>query len=161
MRAFQIFAAMTPERTALILETIGKESPGVMIHVLQLAAATMNARPAYLQKQPFAKRAAAVRRALARVGANDAAEEVLAVYFLQCRLSVLTEWLDAVGLEHEEGILKSDRPAEPAAEELRATAEKFLSGEDPEERLLLLQAFGAQASVDWPTLDVLIEEKMS
>jgi len=161
MRAFQIFSAMTPERTAEVLETISKESPSTLFQVLQLAAATMNARPNYLQRQPFAKRAAAVRRGLARVAANDAAEEVLAVYFLQCRQAILTEWLDLVGLEHEEGILKAERPAEPPADDLKTATEKFLSGEERDDRELLLQAFLAQSSIEWPSLEALVTERAS
>ncbi|MBW2713553.1 MAG: hypothetical protein JRC77_07355 [Deltaproteobacteria bacterium] len=157
MRAFQIFAAMSNERVADILKAMGEESPGILMQAVQVAAATMNARPAYLNKLPFDKKATAIRRALARVTANEIAEEILAVYFLQVRKEMLAEWLDALGLEHEEGILKQGNPGQPPEEGLRATIKSFLAGDGPEDRLLLLQTFGSQNIIDWPVLDEVLE----
>jgi hypothetical protein len=101
-----------------------------------------------------------VRRALARVAASDVAEELLAVYFLDCRKELLVEWLDAVGLEHEEGSLKADSPACPEPARLDAALERFRGAAKPDgdagdrfERELLLRAFAAQTAVDWPALE--------
>ncbi len=159
MRAFQIFAAMSNERVADLLKAMGEESPGVLMQAVQVAAASMNARPSYINKLPFAKKAATIRRALARVTANEIAEEILAVYFLQTRKALLADWLDSVGLEHEEGILKESNPSQPPEESLRTTVKSFLAGEGPEDRLLLLQTFAGQSVIDWPVLDALLEEQ--
>jgi len=153
MRAFQVFAGMDPQHAESVLRTVAEKAPGVTAQAVAVAAASMNARPQYLRKQPFEKRAAAVRRALSRVRANEMAEELLAVYFLECRKDLLEEWLGIVGLEHEDGILKEDAPAEPAAARLAAALKKFRSADDDPDRDLLLRAFAAQASVDWPTLE--------
>ncbi len=157
MRAFQVFAAMTPEHAETVLGAIAEQAPGVAAQAVAVAAAMMNARPVYVRKLSPAKRAAAVRRALARVRANDMAEELLAVYFLECRKELLAEWLGQVGLEHEDGVLKDDVPEcpEPAALE-KAVAEFRGAAEDPD-RDLLLKAFAAQTSIDWPPLDTLRE----
>jgi hypothetical protein len=156
MRAFQIFAAMSNERVADLLKAMGDESPGVLLQAVQVAAATMKSRPSYINKLPFDKKATAIRRALARVTANEIAEEILAVYFLQVRQELLASWLDAVGLEHEEGILKEGNPSQPPEESLRITIKSFLAGEGPEDRLLLLQTFAGQNVIDWPVLDEML-----
>lgn len=117
------------------------------------ASAALKSRPQYLLKQPFEKRAAALRRALSRVSSDGVAEEMLAVYFLECRKELLLEWLDLIGVEHEEGTLKQESPAEPAEKKLRAALEKFLAQDDDADRDLLLRAFSAQNSIDWPKLD--------
>lgn len=156
MRAFQVFASMEPGHAEAVLGTLAEKAPATTAQALAVAAATMNARPQYLRKLPFEKRAAAVRRALSRVKSNDMAEEMLAVYFLECRQELLVEWLDLVGLEHEDGVLKDDAPPPPAAADLAAAVEKFrAAGNDPD-RLLLLRAFAAQTSIDWPELDTLL-----
>jgi len=156
MRAYQVFAAMEPAHAEAVLATLAEKAPAATAQAVAIAAATMNARPQYLRKQPPSKRAAAVRRALARVKANDMAEEMLAVYFLECRKELLAEWLGLVGLEHEDGILQDDTPAAPSAADLKAAVDKFRSADDDADRLLLLRAFAAQTSIDWPDLDVLI-----
>ena len=52
--------------------------------------------PAFIAKQPFAKQAAAVKRALSRVAANPLADETLALYFLE-GITGKEEYNEAVG----------------------------------------------------------------
>jgi len=156
MRSYQVFAAMTPERAIAFLRMLQEKSPAAFATALHAASAALRARPVYLQRQPFEKRAAAVRRALSRVQANALAEEMLALYFLECRKDLLVEWLDTAGIAHEGGVLKEASPPEPPAEKLRGAVDAFRKGEDAEERELLMQAFAAQSVVDWPALERLI-----
>jgi hypothetical protein len=90
------------------------------------------------------------------VTSNPVAGEILAVYFLECRKEILVEWLDAVGLEHEEGTLKADAPPPPPQPELRKALESFLAVDDDPDRPLLLAAFAAQDAIDWPDLEALL-----
>lgn len=158
MRSYQVFAQMKPERATEMMRALAKKAPAAFGQALHAASAALKTRPVYLRRQPFEKRAAAVRRTLARVGANDAASELLAVYFLECRKELLIEWLDRVGLEHDEGTLAQDLPPEPSAAELRQAVEAFLGASDDPDRGLLLQAFAAQDAVDWPGLDARLAE---
>jgi len=157
MRAFQIFASMSPERSEEVFSKIAKQSPAAFTQAVYAAAAAMKARPQFLAKQPFAKRAAAVRRALARVTSNGVAEEMLAVYFLECENKVLVEWLDGLGIAHEEGTLKEDAPPQPEEAKLREAITSFRGDDSDPDRLLLLQAFVAQGAIDWPILDEILE----
>ena len=156
MRSFQVFAAMTPEEAERMLKVLSKEAPAMFRQAVDAAAISIKARPVFLRNQPFALRAKTIRRTLSRVSANLVADELLAIYFLECRKALLLEWLDLVGLAHEDGTLKDERPAEPAASELAAAAEKFRSVGDDPDRELLLRAFAAQSAVDWPALDALL-----
>jgi hypothetical protein len=156
MRAYQVFAGMDPEHAERFLGALAEKAPATTAQALAVAAAFMNARPQYLRKQPFPKRAAAIRRALSRVKANDMAEELLAVYFLECRLELLSEWLGLVGLEHEDGVLQEESPPSPSADDLKAAVDKFRSASDDPDRALLMRAFAAQTSVEWPELDALL-----
>ena len=117
----------------------------------------MKSRPQYLFRQPIEKRGAAVRRALARVASGPIAEEILATYFLECRKEVLVAWLDGIGLEHEDGVLKDESPACPEEKKLAKQVKAFLGKDDDPDRALLLAAFAAQSAIDWPTLDALVE----
>jgi hypothetical protein len=84
------------------------------------------------------------------------AGELLAVYFLECRKPLLVEWLDGIGLEHEEGVLKPDAPPQPEPAVLRRAVESFLAGGADPDRRLLLAAFAAQDAIEWPLLDDLL-----
>ncbi len=153
MRSYQVFAAMSPERASAFLLTLQEKAPAMFAQAVAAASAAMKARPVYLSRLPFEKRAQAVRRALARVSANPVAEELLAVYFLDCRKDLLVEWLDTLGIEHEQGTLRADAPPPPPDAELARAVESFRArGSDPD-RELLLRAFAAQRAIDWPGLE--------
>jgi len=156
MRSFQVFAAMTPEEAERVMRVLSQEVPAMFRQAVDAAAISIKARPVYLRRQPFEKRAAAVRRSLARVATNAVADELLAVYFLECRKPLLLEWLDLLGLAHEDGTLEDDAPAQPAASELAAAVEKYRGAGDEPDRELLLHAFAAQNAIDWPALDALL-----
>lgn len=147
---------MKPEEAEHFFGHLAKEVPAAFTQALAAAAGAMRARPVFLQRQPFPKRAAAVRRALSRVAANPLAEELLAVYFLECRKPLLLEWLDGVGVAHEDGTLKEEQPPEPEAAALETAVATFREGEDAADRQLLLRAFAAQAAIDWPHLERLV-----
>ena len=158
MRSFQVFSAMTPERATELVASLKEKSPGMFAQALAAAAAAMRARPVYIARQPMDKQAAAIRRALARVSASPVAEELLAVYFLECRKELLIEWLDGVGLKHDEGTLEEDAPDQPKGTALKSAIEKFLSAaSDDADRDLLLRAFAAQSAIEWPDLDAHLE----
>ena len=158
MRPNQIFAAMSQEKCGQIMERISQQSPEAVKQTVAAAAIALKFRPQFLLKQPLAMRVSSVRRALSRTSANTLAEELLAVYFLKCRLDLLSEWLDLVGLEHEEGILKADVVTTPPDDALREKVTRFRAASADDDRELLLQAFAAQTAIQWPVLDELIEK---
>ena len=156
MKAYQVFARMSPERATALLAALREHSPAVYTQAVAAASAVMKARPRFLMRMPEEKRAQMVRRSLARVASSDLGEEILATYFLGTRKELLVEWLDLVGLEHEEGTLQADRPPCPPEEALDAAIASFRSAAqegDAADRELLLQAFAAQTAIDWPALD--------
>ncbi len=157
MRAYQVFAFMTAERAAQMMRVLAEQAPEAYEQALVAAGASLNLRPVYLKRQPLDRQASTVRRAMCRVGSNAAAEELLAVYFLECRKELLLEWLDAIGLEHEDGALTDQAPEQPAERKLRSSVEKFRSAGPDADRDLLLRAFASQTAIEWPTLDALLE----
>jgi hypothetical protein len=157
VKAYQVFARMTPERAHALLEGLRAEAPGVYTQALGAASVWLRARPQFVMKQGPEKRAQFVRRALSRVSSNLIAEEVLAAYFLQVKKPLLVEWLDTLGLEHEDGSLKLDAPPEPERGVLEKAVAAFRKADDGPDRELLLEAFAAQSAIDWPALEALLE----
>jgi hypothetical protein len=156
MRSHEVFARMTPARAESFLDELRREAPPVSQMALAAAAGAFKLRPAFLRRQSPGKQAEWVRKALGRGSMAAVAEEILAEYFLGHHKALLVEWLAAVGLEHEEGVLASSAPPEPGSAELRKAFDAFCSGENPERRRLLLSAFAAQSAIDWPGLEALL-----
>jgi len=157
MRSNDIFARMTPKRAEAFLAELRRDAPPIAQLALAAAAGAFKLRPVFIRKQPRAKQAEWMRKALARGTMATTAEEILAQYFLEHRRTLLVEWLDQLGLEHEEGVLTGDTPECPSEETLRKAVDEFRSDQDSEQRELLLQAFAAQSAIDWAPLEKLIE----
>ncbi len=155
MRPHQVFSEMSPEKCESVMKKISVESPDVFRQTVATAAAALKFRPQYLMKQPIKKRIASVRRVLARPASNPLAEELLAIYFLKCRLDLLIQWLDLMELAHEDGMLTEDETPCPDVSLLEEKVTKFRSGGD-EDCELLLQVFAGQSAIDWPPLDEML-----
>ena len=110
----------------------------------------------FLRRQPRKRQAEWMRQALSRTAMAAVAEEVLAEYFLEYHSDLLAEWLDALGLEHEKGVLATSSPECPKPADLATTVAAFRQGKDPERRELLMRAFAAQSSIEWPDLEALL-----
>ncbi len=156
MKPYQIFSRMEQAQVAALLGAVHEKTPAVYTQAVAAASNAFRMRPQTLMKLGKDKRAGLVRQALSRVGMSPIAEEVLAAYFLEARKELLVEWLDALGLEHEAGVLKQDAPPCPESAKLDAAVTAFRKGEGNEDRELLLRAFAAQSAIDWPPLDALV-----
>ena len=75
----------------------------------------------------------------ALIAANVVADELLAVYFLECRKDLLTEWLDLLGLEHEDGTLADDEPTAPADEALQKAIAEYRAKDDDADRAVAME----------------------
>lgn len=157
MRSNEIFAAMSGEEALGFLEEMRSEAPEVAKIALAAAAEAFRLRPEFLKRQPRPRQAEWMRRALGRTIGAPLAEEVLATYFLENELDLLIELLDALGVEHDEGKLAQEEPTCPEPKALEKAVQKFLGGSDKGKRQLLLHAFAAQSSVEWPDLEALVE----
>jgi hypothetical protein len=157
VRSNEIFARMTPAQAQAFLADLRQEAPTVGQMALAVAANSFRLRLEYLRRQPRAKQAEWLRKALARSAMAGAAEEILAEYFLGHHKALLIEWLDAIGIKHEDGVLTDPAPACPDLETLQRAVEAFRRGDNPERRNLLLAAFASQSAIDWPALDQLLQ----
>ncbi len=157
MRSNEVFAKMSAEDAAAWFEELRDELPAAAQIARGAASEAFKLRRQYLQRQPRAKQAEWVRRALARPGNASAAEEVLASYFLEVHEDLVKELLDLFEIKHEDGRLEEADPAQPAKQQLITALEKFRSGEEGGLRELLLCAFAAQSSIDWPDLEELLD----
>ena len=155
MRPHEIFAAMKPDEVERIMTRIADAEPDVFRQTIATAASTLKYRPQYLARQPMPKRLAALRRVLVRPASGPLAEELFAIYFLKCRLDLLSEWLDALGLAHEDGVLTDDEVACPDPAELEEKVARLRAGNDPDCELLL-RVFAGQSAIDWPALDAIL-----
>jgi hypothetical protein len=156
MRSNEIFAAMSAKEAAGFLAELKQDAPDVARLALGVTAEAFRLRPEFLKRQPRDKQAEWMRKALGRTIGAPLAEEILATYFLDHEIELLKELLDGFEVPHEDGRLDQSEPPSPDAKTLQSAVAKFRKGDRPEKRELLLRAFAAQSSVDWPGLEELL-----
>ena len=89
--------------------------------------------------------------------ANLVADELLAIYFLECRKPLLLEWLDLVGLAHEDGTLEGRHAGGAARGRARRRGREVpRSPATTPTASCCLRAFAAQNAIEWPALDALL-----
>jgi hypothetical protein len=151
-----VFRSMTDEEAEALFREMRDELRPLYKQAERVAADTLRLRPVYLGKQPLPKRSRLMRKALALKPNAESAGEILAAFFLERYGDDLAELLGALGLEHEDGVLKDQAPEAPAKTKLKKVAKEFPQGENALLRGVLLRAFAAQSAIDWPDLDALV-----
>lgn len=154
-----IWGGMSDETAAAILSDLRRGSPEVYREALAGAARAQRMRLPALQKQPAARQAASIRRALTRLDLQEAGAQILIEWLTKHQQPMLTQFLDDLGIAHEEGTVKDDVGAQPEAARLHVAVEHLYQSFPPEQVRVYLSAFSLMTAHDWPTLPTLLERQ--
>ena len=75
---------------------------------------------------------------------------------LKHQIVLLTQFLDALGIKHEEGIVE-ELPETIADDALSAALDNLLANHDPDVVVLYLHAFHTMNEAGWPNLEAALE----
>jgi hypothetical protein len=152
-------------------ELIGFMSPGLALEILTYAyesdkplyKATLGAvaearklRPVFLERQPRAQRHSAMLGALTRPALEMVAANLIRTWLLKKHNGLLVDFLNALGIEHKEGVVE-DLPATMDDAKLRAAIDAVLAKYPPEVVAVYLNAFNDMNEVEWPNLKTMLE----
>lgn len=151
-----VFRSMTDEEITTLVGEMREQLRPLYKQLEGHAAATLRLRPVYLGQQPFEKRCELIRKAFSLKMNAEAAGEILPAFFLERYAKEVVELLDALGVKHDEGVLKDAAPKAPTKSKLVKAVESFKKGENPVMRTILLKTFASQSAIDWPELDSML-----
>ena len=132
VRPSQLWKSLTPEQRVVAAEAFWKkdEESGVtteQVEAVVLLAKRMNFRPKSMQALPVERRA----RLLAQVPEvpDTIAARALIGYHFEAQRPLMSAFLDALGITHEDGLITQDEvtppPADKLAEAVRAVRGTF------------------------------------
>jgi hypothetical protein len=153
-----IWSGMSDELAATVLREVRAESIDLYRQALGTAAGALRMRPQVLQQQPAPRQAAAIRRSLLQVGREELGAHLLVTWLTTRHKPMLTQFLDDLGIAHEEGTIKEDTGKEPEEEKLRAAVTRLRGSFDPEHVRIYLQAFLVITAPEWERLHALIDD---
>jgi hypothetical protein len=137
----ELLLALPPERFLAVYTALPEEVSQALDGAI---ARMLNSRVGSVRRQPVALRARALRAFLARFRDEAVAADLLRAYFLGPRLPLVTAFLDATGVPHEQGQIGDD--ARPDAAKIPDAVVALNAAHDPGD----VQLYLAIAAMQWP-----------
>ena len=123
---------------------------------LAAVAQARHVRPIFLERQPRPQRHAEMTATLARPALDAAAGGLLRVWLLKKYKAMLVDFLDALGLKHEDGVVEN-LPAEMDDARLKSALATLLAKYPPEAVAVYLNAFNEMNEANWANLKTMLE----
>lgn len=155
MKYNEIFANMSPELGERILMFLREDQREAYKQVVGGLATKRKLRPVFVQRKPLPKQLEWLLTSLRLPLSNEIGEQVISLYFMQGQQAMLIQFLDDLGIEHEEGTIE-DLPETLEGEKIKAAMDRLFEAFPDEEVALYLQIFAFQSDGDYPELDEII-----
>ena len=157
MKTHELFQKMSAERAAEIFVYLHKEQKPVYKAAIQGLANQRNLRGVFIERKPPAERHAWMKSALSRPVSETLATHVVQAWLLGAHKPMLCDFLDALGIPHDEDGTVEELPANPPKEKIADAVEQLLGKYSPEAVAIYLHAFrGMDTSVQWPSLNEIL-----
>jgi hypothetical protein len=147
---------MSPTLGTEILTWAYEDEKPVYKATLQAVADARRVRTVFLQRQPRTERHIGMLDTLARPRMEMAASTLLRTWLLKGKKQLLVDFLDALGIEHEDGVV-DELPESMEDEKLKAAVDRVLGTYPPEVVAVYLNAFNGINETNWPALTTMLE----
>jgi len=156
LTSHELFGFMSPALANDILGFIFESDKQTYKATMNAVAEARKVRPVFLERQPRAQRHAMMMTTLARPGSEMIAGAILRAWLMQKQNAMLTDFLDALGLPHEKGVV-DNLPDSMADDKLKAAVETLLAKYPAETVALYLNAFNGMNEANWANLKAMLE----
>ena len=155
MKVIEHLKGLSEERFLSMYESLAQEGFGPLDHEV---AAVLKFRPQAIRKLPMAKRAKRARAILLSKARAELCYEFFGTYLIKNRKELVTGFLDATGVEHEDGMLATLDTNQPDPARI-ADAVKDLDAKFEPQDVTLYLALCAEQWPMIPELDALWRER--
>jgi hypothetical protein len=158
LKPHEIFAHM-PAGTAgqLFAFLFEKEKPLYKATIDSLAK-QRKLRPVFLERKPRDERHAWMKDTLGKKASEAIAAHLLQIWLVGAHSALLCDFLDRLGIAHDENGTIEELPAPPQKEQLATVVDALLSTHDRGVVAVYLHAFQALDEQGWPSLGELLQE---
>lgn len=158
LASHEIVGFMSPALATEILTWAYEEDKPVYKAAMGAVAQARRVRPVFMERQPRTQRHATMIATLSRASLENAAATLLRTWLLKKQKQLLVDFLDALGIQHEDGVV-DDLPATMEDEKLKQAVESLLSKYPHEVVAVYLNAFSGINETDWPALKSMLESE--
>jgi hypothetical protein len=152
LTSHELFGFMPPALAQRILEEVHGQDREAYRSALHAVALSRKVRPVFLEHQPRVERHKEMAVTLARPSMEAAAAPLLRVWLLKTQKTLLVDFLDALGVPHQEGVVEN-LPESVEEAKLRTAIDAILAKHPREIVTVYLQAFNTMNETRWTALD--------
>lgn len=153
----EIFARMPEGVATAIFSFLQEKEKGLYKATVETLATQRKLRPVFVERKPKPDRYLWLKDALGRRSSEATAAHLLQIWLVAEHKQVLGDFLDALGIKHDQGAIDQLPPA-PPKEELSKAVDLLLSKHDAGVVMVYLHAFQALDDEGWNTLEELLAE---
>ena len=159
MKSHEIFQHMSPDLAAEILSYLQKERTPVFKSVVSGLAGQRNLRTVFVERKPPLERYTWIKSALSRKAGDSLAAHLLQAWLLGAQKPMLCDFLDSLGIDHDEDGTVENLPESPPKEKLGTSIDQLLVKYPAEAVAAYLHAFhDMDSTVSWPPLGEVLSE---
>jgi hypothetical protein len=145
MAVLEHFKSLSEERFLALYQALSERGFGPLDHEV---AKLLRFRPQAIKKIPFEKRAKLAKNWIEQKHNSDLCYELFGTYLVRTRRELVTGFLDATGVPHEEGMISDVEKASPDPARIGAAVKELDAKFDPEDVTLYL----ALCTEQWPAV---------
>ena len=158
MTSHELFAAMSPALAGDVIEFSHLHDRKLYKAALEAVAQARKVRAVFLERQPRPERLETLISALSRPALSMASDTLLRNWLLKQHAALLCDFLNALGIAHENGVVE-DLPASVEDATLRGAVEQLLGKHPHEVVAVYLHAFNFMNAESWANLDGILRSE--
>lgn len=150
MAVLEQLQKLSDDRFLAIYTSLGQQGFGPLDGEV---AKAMKFRPQAIKKLPMERRAKKARSIIEARRNAELCYELFGTYLVRTKKELVTGFLDATGVEHEDGMIQNVNTSAPKNEKIAEAVKELDTKHDPDDVTLYL----AIAAEQWPEVDQLVE----
>jgi len=151
-----IFQRMSPVLAANLFSYLHESEKPLYKATLEAIAKQRKLRPVFVERKPRNERNAWLHEALGRKASDAISAHILQIWLVGQQSALLCEFLDGLGIKHDENGTVEQLPPAPPKEALEKVINELLQKHEPEIVAVYLNAFQALDDTGWTTLDEIL-----
>jgi hypothetical protein len=156
LTSHELLGFMSPGLAQQIIAYAYESDKPLYRATLQAVAEARKVRYVFMERQPRTDRHNAMVATLSKPALEAVTSNLVRTWLLKKYKSMLVDFLDGLGVTHNEGVVE-DLPASVPDEKLRAAIDVLLGKYPPEVVAVYLNAFNDMNEVDWPNLKAMLQ----
>jgi len=155
----EIFSQATPAVASQIFSFLFEKEKPLYKATIDTLAKKRNLRPVFVERKPRDERFAWLKDSLSRAANDGVAAHLLQVWLVGAQSALLCDFLDALGIAHDENGTVEQLPPAPSKEKITSAIDALLSKHDAGIVTIYLHTFQAlHEEGGWPSLSEALAE---